>query len=273
MSININAANPILTALQDLNTPNPSGADSGGIGGLGASGTTNGSSNAVAIGQNGSLDLSAVDAVGLSLNRATAIGDTAISAGQSVASLLATLKDQATAAEDPSLDGAARQTLNDDFKSVLGQIAATVDQASFDGVNLVDGETTAGLNLPVSADGGGALTLSPQDLSLGGPIVSLGATASLGTSSAAAGALADVTNSLSHIQAALDTLNAQVGQIAAHGAIINRLSGVLAAGANANASNSADGARLLALQVQQQLSSQTQPIANQSPQRVLSLFR
>jgi flagellin len=273
VTLSVNPNNPILTALQDLSTPAQSGGNTTGPGVLGPTGAPSPGSGSVAIGQNGSLDLSAVDTVALGLNRATSIGDVAIGAGQSVANLLATLKTQAAAAQDPSLDATQLQALNGDFKSVLGQITSTIDQASFDGVNLLDGASPAGLKLPVSADGGAALTLSAQNLSLGGPIVTVPATASLGTASAAASALADVSNSLSNIQIALNNLSDQTAQIAAHGAIVNRLSGALAAGANANISASADGARLLALQVQQQLGTQTQPIANQSPQLVLSLFR
>jgi len=272
LSISVNTTNPILAALQDLNSAGQPAGDASLIDGPGSSGTSDSATaGAVNIGQGGSLDLSAVDADAMSLNRATSIADLAVDAGQSVASLLATLKDQATAAVDPSLDPTARQTLNGDFKSVLGQIASTVAQASFDGVNLLDGESLAGLNLPASA--GAGLSLSAQNLTLGGPIVTLAATSSLGTPSAAASALADVTNSLSNIETALKALSDQASQISAHGSILGQLSGALQAGTTANGSADADGARLLALQVQQQLGAQSQPIANQSPQLVLSLFR
>jgi flagellin len=272
LSISVNTTNPILAALQELNAAGQPAGDASLIEGPGSSGTSDpATGDAVNIGQGGSLDLTAVDADAMSLNRATSIADLAVGAGQSVASLLATLKDQAAAAVDPSLDPAARQTVNSDFKSVLGQIASTVDQASFDGVNLLDGESPTGLNLPASA--GAGLSLSAQNLTLGGPIVTLAATSSLGTPSAAASALADVTNSLSNIETALNALSDQASQISAHGSIVGQLSGALQAGTTANGSASADGARLLALQVQQQLGAQSQPIANQSPQLVLSLFR
>jgi len=269
LSISVNTTNPILAALQDLNTAGQPAADASLIDGPGSGASDSATAGAVNIGQGGSLDLSTVDADAMSLNRATSIADLAVGAGQSVASLLATLKDQATAAQDPSLDPTARQTLNGDFKSVLGQIASTVDQASFDGVNLLDGDSPSGLSLPASA----GVSLSAQNLTLGGPIVTLAATASLGTPSAAASALADVTNSLSNIETALNALSDQASQISAHGSILDQLSGALQAGTTANGGTSADGARLLALQVQQQLSAQSQPIANQSPQLVLSLFR
>jgi len=274
VSISVNTANPILAALQDLNSSGQPAGNANLIDGAGAPGAADSAAAAaVNIEQSGSLDLSAVDADAMSLNRATSIADLAVGAGQSVASLLSALKDQALAAADPSLDPTARQTLNGDFKSVLGQIASTVDQASFDGVNLLDGESPTGLKLPPGAGGGAGLSLSAQNLTLGGPIVTLAATSSLGTPSAAASALTDVTNSLSNIETALSALSDQASQISAHGSILNQLSGALQAGTTANGNAGADGARLLALLVQQQLSGQSQPIANQSPQLVLSLFR
>ena len=274
MTISVNTTNPILAALQDLNSSGQPAGNASLVDSRGAPGASDSASaGAVNIGQSGSLELSAVDADAMSLNRATSIADLAVGAGQSVASLLAMLKDQASAAADPSLDPTARQALNGDFKSVLGQIASTVGQASFDGVNLLDGESPSGLKLPAGASGGAGLSLSAQNLTLGGPIVTLGAASSLGTPSAAVSALADIANSLSNIETALNALSDQASQISAHGSILNQLSGALQAGTTANGNASADGARLLALQVQQQLSGQSQPIANQSPQLVLSLFR
>ncbi len=269
MALSVNTTNAVPPALTDLIGANQGGNGAGAVAGPAAASGSSDGATAVAIGQNGALDLSSVDALALSLNRATGIADVAIDAGQTVAGLLSKLQSDAAAAADPSLGSGDRDALNGDFKSVLDQISQTVSGASFDGVNLVDGGGSAGLKL----SGAAGLTLSAQNLSLGGPIVTVGATASLGTSSAAASALADVTSSLANLQAALDALNTQAGQIATHGAIVNRLSGALQAKAAANASDSTDGARLLALQIQQGLSADPQPIANQSPQLVLSLFR
>ncbi len=275
MSISINTPstpNPILAALQDLSSAGQPAGEAGLIGGQAPPATADAAATgAVTIGQGASLDASGVNAEAASLNRATSIAELAVGAGQSVAGLLATLKDQATAAQNPALDGTARQALNGDFQSVLGQITATVNQAGFDGVNLLDGGSTAGLNLPAGA--AGAISLSAQNLTLGGPIVTLAATSSLGTPTAATSALSDITNSLANIETALNALSDQASQVSAHGSILNQLSGALQAGPQASGSASVDGARLLALQVQQQLSGQTKPIANQSPQLILSLFR
>lgn len=269
MSINLNPNSPILAALQDLNNSGQSSSDAGLIGGQSATSTSStASTSAVTLGQNGSLDLSAMDADAMSANRSASIADVAVGAGQSVASLLGKLKDEATAAQNPSLDPTTRQTLNTDYASTLSQIASTVAGASFDGVNLVDGQPTAGVTA-----GAGGTSLTSQNLSLGGPVVTLAATSSLGTPTAATSALSDITNSLSNLETALNALSDQANQVSAHSAVLNQFTGVLQVGSTANTDSGADGARLLALQVQQQLSGQTQPIANQSPQMVLSLFR
>jgi flagellin len=263
LAISVSGAGALSPALQDLNTPGQ------GASGNPAPAASDGSATAtaaVAIGQNGHLDLSTVDAIALGLNSAAGIADLALGAGQTVAGLLSVLQGQATVGQDPTLDPATRQALNTDFAATLGQIEATVQQASFDGVNLVSGATSGSLKIP----GGGSLT--PQDLSLGGPIVSVPPTAGLGSADAASGVLTEITASIGKLDAALGTLAEQAGQISAHGAIVGQLSDALKTGLPSTAEG-ADGARLLALQVQQQLGVQGQPIANQSPQLVLSLFR
>jgi flagellin len=264
LAISVSGAGPISPALQDLNNPGQ-GAASGGV----APGQVDGDSApsaAVAIGQNGALDIGTVDALALGLNSAAGIADLAIGAGQTVASLLGALRGQASAAQDPTLDAAVRDGLNADLQATLTQISTTVQHASFDGVNLLDG-TSGSLKIP----GGGSLT--PQNLTLGGPVLVISPYATLDSPAAATQAVAAVDASGANLDQALSALSDQAGQISAHGAILGQLSSALKGGLPSSPDAGAEGARLLALQVQQQLSAQSQPIANQSPQLVLSLFR
>jgi flagellin len=262
LAISVSGAGPISPALQDLNTPGQ-----GVTGGAPPRPDSDAAQPAaVTIGQNGSLDVSTVDALALGLTSAAGIADLALGAGKTVEGLLTSLQSEAASAQDPTLDPTTRQGLNVDFKRTLAQIAATVQQASYDGVNLVDGSTT-GARIP----GGGSLT--PQNLTLGGPVLVVSSTASLGSADAATSSLGDINTSLSNLQSALAALADQAGQISAHGAIVGQLSNALKAGVQTTADAGSEGARLVALQVQQQLGAQEQPIANQSPQLVLSLFR
>lgn len=264
MSITINSNNPILTALQDLNAG--SGAAAGGV--LQTSSDSTGD-NAVAIGQGGA-NFSALGAVQLSLGRASSISDVAISAAQNIQGLLGRLQTNATAAQDPNISSSELQLLNSDYKSTLAQISATLGQAGFDGANLLDGSAPGGVKVLASADGGSLLTLSSQNLTLGGPNLTVSSTSSLGTASAVAGALSQIKVSIPNLQSALATLTVQAGRIDAHGALVAQASGALQ---TAGGASDADGARLLALQIQQQLGAGGAPIVNQAPQMVLSLFR
>jgi flagellin len=261
LAISVSGAGSISPALQDLNNPGQ-----GVTGGATPQADGGAPQPAVAIGQNGSLDVGTVDALAYGLSSAASIADLALGAGQTVQGLLSTLQSEATSAQDPTLDPTTRSGLNTDFQATLAQISATVQQASYDGVNLVDG-SSPNIGIP----GGGSLT--PQNLTLGGPVLVVSPTASLGSPEAATSALAGVQTSLANLQTALSALADQAGQISAHGAIVDQLSTALKTGVQSSADAGADGARLLALQVQQQLGAQGQPIANQSPQLVLSLFR
>src|SRR6201996_57331 len=78
-----------------------------------------------------------LDAVKDSLNRATSTIDVAMSAGPQGSDLLTQMKAKALAASDTSLDTTSRASLNQDFKSLLSQVATVVSNASFNGVNMI----------------------------------------------------------------------------------------------------------------------------------------
>ena len=77
------------------------------------------------------------------------------------------------------------------------------------------------------------------------------------------------------MNAALGDLGAQARQIDAHQVFVSKLTDVLETGVGnlVDADMAKEGARLQALQVQQQLGAQALSIANTAPNIVLSLFR
>jgi flagellin len=227
------------------------------------------------IAQGQQQQINGLDAVTQSLNRATSISDVATAAGQTVVNLLNQLKQDAVSASDPTIDTASRQAFNNDFQNLLGQITTTVSNASFDGANLLDGSSSGNLNVLASADGSSFLTLSGTDLSLGGSVITVGATSSLGTMTAAGLALSQLNTSLSNVTDALANLGAQADQITAHTSFVSQLSDTLQTGVGdlVDANMGAESAKLQALQVQQQLGVQALSIANQAPSVILSLFR
>jgi flagellin len=227
------------------------------------------------IAQGQQQQINGLDAVTQSLGRATSISDVATAAGQTVVNLLNQLKQDAVSASDPTLDTPSRQAFNNDFQNLLGQITTTVGNASFDGANLLDGSSSGNLNVLASADGSSFLTLSGTDLSLGGSVITVGATSSLGTTTAAGLALSQLNTSLSNVTDALANLGAQADQITAHTSFVSQLSDTLQTGIGdlVDANMGAESAKLQALQVQQQLGVQALSIANQAPSVILSLFR
>jgi flagellin len=228
-----------------------------------------------AIAQNQKGEISTLDSVTASLGRATSISDVAIAGGQSVINLLNQLKQTALSATDSSLDTTSRQALNSDFQNTLAQITATVNNAGFDGVNLLDGSASTGVNVLASASGADSLTLSGANLALGGSVITLGSTASLGSVTAATAAMSQIGTSLANLTSALSNLGVQANQIADQTTSVSQLSDSLQTGVGAlvNANMGAESARLQALQVQQQLGAQSLSIANQIPSVILSLFR
>ena len=92
-----------------------------------------------AIAQNMRGNIAGYSAVSDSLNRGISTVDVAISAGQSISDLLNELKGKALAAADASLDTASRNALDADFTALRDRITTIVQNASFNGTNLVDG--------------------------------------------------------------------------------------------------------------------------------------
>ena len=117
---------------------------------------------------------SALSAVTDGLNRAQSISDVGISAGQSVSDLLNTLKTKVLSAPPiPGWTPTSRAALNTDFKSLLQRITQTIQAASFDGSNLLDGSLTGGLGFIASADATASITLTGLNLSLGGSTITV----------------------------------------------------------------------------------------------------
>jgi len=228
-----------------------------------------------AVAQSQRADIQALSAVTDGLNRAQSISDVGISAGQSVSDLLNTLKTKVLTATDTSIDPTARAALNTDFQSLLQRITQTVQSASFDGSNLLDGSLTGGLGFMASADASSSITLTGLNLSLGGSTVTIPANADISTVTNAMQMLTLVSNSITNVNSAVANLGAQSDQITAHNSFVSKLSDSLTVGVGnlVDADTAAESARLTALQVQQQLGAQSLSIANQGPSVLLSLFK
>jgi flagellin len=228
-----------------------------------------------AIAQGQRADVGALSAVKQSLDRATSIADVALTAGESVSDLLNQLKEKVVAAKDGSLKTQSRELLNNDFQALLRAISSAVQNATFDGGNILNGSLTTGIRFLANADASQFVTLTAKNLSLGGSIIELSTSDSLMTITGATNALTKLDDSITQLNSALGAIGAQAKQIEAHNSFVSKLVDTLESGIGnlVDADLAKESARLQALQVQQQLGAQSLSIANQAPQIILSLFR
>jgi flagellin len=224
--------------------------------------------------QNMRGDVAAYQSVQDSLNRGMSTIDVAMSAGQSISDLLIEMKAKALSAADTSLDTASRAAMNQDFIALRDQISTIVTNAQFNGYNLVNGSTTQITSL-ASADGSRRITVSGENMSLSGSIVTVSTGATISTQAAASTMVAAIQASLVNVDAALGKLSAGSKKLSIQVDFSQKLSDALTGGIGnlVDANMATESAQLQALQVKQQLGVQALAIANQAPQTILSLFR
>ena len=227
-----------------------------------------------AIAQNERSTVSSLDAVKSSLQTGQSIIDVANSAGTTVSNLLTQMEQKALAASDTSLDTASRDSLNNDFIALRNQVTSTVSNASFNGVNLLNGSVTQISSL-ANAQGTSSITTQGQNLSLGGSIVTLSATASISTVTTASAAIAVVETSLTNVDNALATLGTSSNALDTHLNFVSDLQDTLTTGIGnlVNADLAKESATRQALQTKQQLGIQALSIANSASSALLGLFR
>ncbi|HEX7726880.1 MAG TPA: flagellin [Rhizomicrobium sp.] len=227
-----------------------------------------------AIAQNMRGDVAGYSAVTDSINRGISSVDVALSAGQSISDLMIEMKQKALAASDDSMDTASRQALNEDFEALRDQITSIVNNAVFNGFNLIDGSATNGISVLASSDGSKRITVQGENLSLSGGIIMFGASSTISTQSAASSMIATVETSLNNVNSALARLGSGSKKLSVQATFVKNLSDTLQSGIGnlVDADMATESAKLQSLQVKQQLGVQALSIANQSPQVILSLF-
>ena len=236
-----------------------------------ASAKDNGAIWAIAQGQRGSSQ--ALNAVKESLQRGQSAVDVAIAAGESVSDLLLQMKEKALAASDVSLDSTARTQLNDDYKSLRDQITKVVNNADFNGANMIKASGTT-IQALGSADGAvtSKVTVAAQNLSLAG--IGLTGT-SFTTATIATAQLALVNTAINGVSSKLAKLGTGSKALEAQFAFVGKLQDALDTGVGnlVDADLAKESARLQALQTKQQLGIQALSIANSSSSNLLGLFR
>ena len=231
-----------------------------------------------AIAQNQRATSTSLNAVKDSLQRGSSTVDVGLAAGETVSDLLLQMKSKALAASDTTLDTNSRVALNDDFKSLRDQIQKAVDNAEFNGANMVKSNGTTVMAL-ANADGTQLITVQAQDLSLGSTALGGGSgitdTASIGSQSLAASMITIVNSAIISVSSALSKLGTGSKSLNSHLTFVGKLQDTLDAGVGnlVDADLAKESAKLQALQTKQQLGIQALSIANQSTSPLMSLFR
>jgi flagellin len=276
MSLSVNTNSGALIALANLNQTSQQLQTAQNVVSTGlavASAKDNGAIWAIAQGERATVG--ALDAVKSSLQTGQSIIDVANSAGTTVSNLLTQMEQKALAASDTSIDTASRLSLNADFVALRNQITSTVANATFNGVNLLDGSVTQITSL-ANTQGTSVLTTAAQKLTLGGGIITVTSTSTIGASATGAGTvLSAVEASLSAVDNALASLGTASKALDTHLNFVSNLQDTLTTGVGnlVNADLAKESATLQALQTKQQLGIQALSIANTASSALLGLFR
>ena len=225
-------------------------------------------------------ELKAIGAVTQGLNNAKGIGKVALAGVTGLSNLLSNVRSKLTELSNEGITTQQRDILTNDFNALISQANNFLDNAVFNGVNLLDTAAVSTSVNTLSNLNGGTLTLTAQDLrttvgDLQGLTPTDAATAQDALSNTASGGTADFTNLESVINTALGSLGAEVRALELQTQFLEQISDATEEGLGniVDADLARESARLTSLQVQQQLSTQTLGIANQRPQSLLGLFR
>ena len=229
-----------------------------------------------AIAQNQRATSQSLDSVKESLQRGASTVDVALSAGESISDLLLQMKSKALAASDTTLDTNSRVALNDDFKSLRDQIQKAVDNATFNGANMITDSNPTTVMALANANGDQLITVEAQDLSLGSAnLAGIDETSEILDADAAKAMITTVNDAIIKVSSALSKLGTGSKSLSAHLDFVGKLQDTIDAGVGnlVDADLAKESAKLQALQTKQQLGIQALSIANQSSGTLLSLFR
>ena len=216
-------------------------------------------------------ELKAYSAVSQGLAQARGVMTVAEAGATALSDLVGDIKKKVVELANAAITTAQRQILTDDFNQLLENARSFINQATFQGTNLL---SSGAVDVQVISDiDGSTITLRANNLIQhldtfsGAADVSTAALATT-TLTALAAFEAEVNTALGNIGADTRKLNFQddfIGKIA--DAVEVGLGSIV------DADLAKESAKLQALQIQQQLASQSLSIANQRPSILLSLFQ
>lgn len=226
-----------------------------------------------AIAQNLRANRQGLEAVKQSLDRSISAVDISLAAAESISDILIDMKEKVVAAADAGLDDQSRSALQEDFNSLRDQISTVVNNAAFNGINLIDGGGDD-VSAIVNSDATQTIAINHQTLALGGSNITLTASASFTTATEAGALISVIDTSIKNVSSSMTVLGAGSRSMELQRAFVDKLSDTLETGIGnlVDADLARESAKLQALQVKQQLGVQALSIANSQPQIILSLF-
>ncbi|MFC4351521.1 flagellin [Fodinicurvata halophila] len=270
-SINTNSG--AMIALQNLNSTNSELASVQNRVSTGlrvASAQDDGASFAIAQGLRS--DVKGIGAVNEQISKAKGLVSTTISSLSSVSDGLGDIRETLTKMADENNSAEQFDQYKADYDSQLAELQNYVDNAEYNGTNLID---AGGADVNVIADSGGTqYTLAAVDID-----AQLAGISDPVDAATAQGLIDGGTDTSFHdaVGAVNDALNTFAGddrRLTGQMEFNSKLSDAIeeGLGATVDADLAKESARLQSLQIKQQLGTQTLGIANQSPQILLSLF-
>lgn len=247
-------------------------------------------------------DIRALDVIVSGLQRAQTATEVARTAGETVSDLLSQMRQMALAASETSLSSDSVSSLDAQFQQLKSQVTRTVDSASFNGVNLVNGTTPpykvrAGLvdsmervivgyfrhDHPTKAGQPrfddvltpSSLDVPADSLHLGSSNVTVSSGSVLTDRAALPALLRQIEASISNVGLALGRFGVTERALANRQTAILKHQHGLTAGVSAlvDADMGKESAKLQAIQTREQLGLKAMSIANSAPSVLLGLFR
>jgi flagellin len=199
--------------------------------------------------------------------------DWALAVIREARSALIEARDVALRAADPAAPDAARAAHDVAFRSALQKLGMAVDAALAEGAPLLAGEALA---VEADPDSDAAHAIAGLDIRLkaavtGEEALLLTRGASVADRAGAEQSAQAADRSLQRIDAGVRRLEGEGARLDQHGRLLGALHAALAQQVEPDLG--AEAARLMALQVRQELAGANAPIANARPNALLALFR
>ena len=218
-------------------------------------------------------DVSGFNAVSESLSLGESTVAVASAGAEQITNLLGEIKEKVVAATGENVD---HNKIVADVAELTNQVNSVISASQFNGANLLN-DTGGDITVLSSLDRSGG-TVAPSNIT----VASLQFGTNLDLSnidvSSASAAETSIGAIETHIQTAVDgaaALGASAKRISDQNEFVGKITDAMESGIGSlvDANMEEASARLQALQVQQQLATQSLSIANQAPQAILSLFR